>query len=129
MPIIHVLNRTSDPGWVGFDGWGAAFGFDDAHLTHGIRYSKVSSGLQAAVSGQGLVLWCLAEAFRAIEANRLVMPFGGCLTCPTQYAYRLVWVRDAVLSDLQKDFAEWLLGKSRKYQFATRSLLGVDVES
>ncbi len=116
VPLIHIMNRTSDPGWVGFEGWGRAFGFDPSHLGHGVRYSSISSGLQSAISGQGLVLCGLTEAYNAIKAGRLVMPFGPSLRYRTHYEYRLVWVRGKELTSLQEDFMDWVLDMAREFR-------------
>ena len=115
VPLIHVDNRTSDPGWVGFEGWGRAFGFDPNDLSKGVRYSSVSSGLKAAMEGQGLVLSGMVEAFNLLNAGQLVAPFGLSLHCKTQYAYRLVWVRGAKRTAIGADFASWLIAKAHDY--------------
>ncbi|WP_343081725.1 LysR substrate-binding domain-containing protein [Ostreiculturibacter nitratireducens] len=116
IPLIHVDNRTSDPGWVGFDGWGAAFGFEPAGLRSGVRYSSFSSGLKSAIEGQGLVLSGLVEAFNAMRAGLLVAPFGPALRCETQFSYRLIWVANKPRTDVGADFVDWVLDKARKYR-------------
>jgi len=115
IPLIHLLNRTSDPGWVGFDGWAREFGFDPEQTNQGVRYSKISSGLQSAISGQGLVLCGLTEAHNAIKAGRLVVPFGPELRFKTHFEYRVVWVRDRSLTDLQLDFRAWIEEKAASF--------------
>ena len=123
VPLIHILNRTSDPGWVGFDGWGETFGFDPSHLGHGVRYSRISSGLQSAILGQGLVLCGLTEAFNAIKAGELIMPFGGSLRCQTHYEYRVVWVEGKKFTSLQKSFMTWVLDKAEAFRSQSSELL------
>ena len=123
VPLIHVLNRTGDPGWVGFDGWGKAFGFDPAYLGHGVSYSKVSSGLQSAISGLGLVLCGLTEAYNALRRGDLVLPFGSQLKCETHYKYRLLWVGERRMTGLQKDFMAWVLEESEKFTRARAAYL------
>lgn len=123
VPLIHILNRTSDPGWVGFEGWGHAFGFDPSHLGHGVRYSSISSGLQSAISGQGLVLCGLTEAYNAIKAGGLVLPFGPSLRCRTHYKYRLVWVRGKKMTRLQDDFMCWVLDKATLFRRESSELI------
>ena len=116
IPLIHVDNRTSDPGWVGFDGWGAAFGFDQTGLGTGVRYSSFSSGLKSAIDGQGLVLSGLVEAFNAIRDGALIAPFGPALRCKTEFSYRLIWVADRPQTDVGADFKEWVLAKARTFR-------------
>lgn len=123
IPIVHVLNRTSDPGWAGYEAWGKAFGFDPDHLNHGVRYSRVGSGLQSAIAGQGLVLCGLVEAYNAISSGRLILPFGPSLRCRTGFVYRLLWVRGKPMSPLQDLFRDWILEKSAAYDRAASRLL------
>lgn len=115
VPLIHVTNRTKDPGWVDFEEWGEAFGFDRDHLSHGVRISKTGSGLQAAIAGQGLVLCGVVEAFHALKAGSLIPPFGPSMMCQTNYAYRLRWARSRAKSDLRALFVEWITDRSDRF--------------
>ncbi len=123
VPLIHLINRTGDPGWVGFNGWGKKFEFAPDHLNHGVRYSRISSGLQSAVTGQGLVLCGLTEAFNEISKSRLVTPFGPSKRCPTHYEYRLIWIRGKELSPLQENFIVWILEKASEFRAQVSDLL------
>ena len=123
VPLIHVDNRTSDPGWVGFDSWGEAFGFDQNDLSKGVRYSSVSSGLKAAVEGQGLVLSGMVEAYNLIKAGQLAVPFGYSKHCKTHYAYRLVWLNGTRQTALGRDFADWLMKRAHDYSQGVDQLM------
>ena len=123
MPLIHVDNRTSDPGWVGFDGWGEAFGFDQNDLSKGVRYSSVSSGLKAAVEGQGLVMSGMVEAYNLLKAGQLAVPFGYSKHCKTHYAYRLVWLSGTKQTALGRDFADWLVKRAHDYSKGVDQLM------
>jgi LysR family glycine cleavage system transcriptional activator len=109
IPLIHLLNRTSDPGWVGFEGWANAFGLDADGVKQGVRYSKISSGLQSAILGQGLVICGFTEAYNAIKAGSLIIPFGPSMRLQTHYQYRLIWVKNRKMSFLQEDFRNWIV--------------------
>lgn len=115
VPLIHVTNRTEDPGWVDFQGWGETFGFNGDYLNHGVRISKTGSGLQAAAAGQGLALCGVVEAFHALKAGTLILPFGPSLISRTSYAYRLLWVRSRPISNLGDKFVEWITGRSANF--------------
>ena len=128
IPLIHILNRTNDPSWVGFEGWGSAFKFEQTNILDGVQFSKVSSGLQSAIAGQGLVMCGLVEAFNAIRAGRLAIPFGPSMRCETDYKYRLLWVRGRPMTKLQADFREWLLEKVAVFNKELNALL-MDVHS
>ncbi|MGI9357153.1 MAG: LysR substrate-binding domain-containing protein [Rhizobiaceae bacterium] len=121
--LIHLLNRTSDRSWVGFEGWGNAFGFDPSGLDQGVRYSKISSGLQSAILGQGLVLCGLTEAYNSIKAGSLVIPFGSSLRLQTHYQYRLLWVRRRRMTVLQDDFRNWILQIANEFVKESSKLL------
>lgn len=126
IPLIHIDNRTSDPGWVGFDGWGAAFGFEKESLRQGVRYSSFSSGLKSAIDGQGLVLSGLVEAYNAIRAGLLVLPFDPAMRCRTHFSYRLIWVTDKPRTKLQTDFVDWMTEMAKQYRVGVRGLLKED---
>lgn len=116
IPLIHIPKRTGDLSWVDFEGWGQAFGFDSTHMGHGVQFSKVSSGIQSAITGQGLVLCGLVEAFSAVRSGQLVAPFGLSMHCETEFKYRLLWVRDRKMTPIQMDFKKWLLEKTAQFK-------------
>jgi LysR family glycine cleavage system transcriptional activator len=123
VPLLHVLNRTGDPNWIGFEGWGRAFDVDPSSLAHGIRFSKAGSGLQSAISGEGLVMSGLVEAFHALADGRLTMPFGASRRHETTYKYRLLKLRDAQISASQRAFADWLAERAKQYMRDAGKLL------
>lgn len=108
VPLVHITNRTKDPGWVGFEEWGETFNFDEAHLSHGVRFSKTGSGLQAAIASQGLVLCGVVEAFNALRSGSLILPFGTRLKSETRYQYRLVWLQSRAKSAALSKFVSWM---------------------
>ena len=123
VPLIHVLNRTGDPGWSGFDEWGKAFGMNAASLSHGIRFSKAGSGLQSAIAGEGLVMAGLVEAFHALADGRLTMPFGANRRYETTYKYRLLKHRDRPSSIIRRAFSDWLVERARRQKLDVEDLL------
>ncbi len=123
VPLIHVLNRTGDPGWIGFDGWGKAFGIDPNSLAHGIRFSKAGSGLQSAIAGEGLVMAGFVEAFHSLANGRLTMPFGATRRCETAYKYRLLKQRDGEKSATRRAFASWLAERAHRHRMDAHRIL------
>jgi LysR family glycine cleavage system transcriptional activator len=115
VPLIHVLNRTGDPGWIGFEGWCRAFHLDPSSLAHGVRFSKAGSGLQSAIAGEGLVMAGLVEGFHALADGRLVMPFGASRRYETSYKYRLLRRRDVPKTPIRNAFAAWLTDRARRH--------------
>lgn len=123
VPLIHVLNRTGDPNWIGFDAWGRLFGIDPSSLAHGIRFSKAGSGLQSAIAGEGLVMAGLVEAFHALKKGLLVIPFGASRRHDTMFKYRLLKHRSAASSVLRSAFEDWLIERARRHQKDTDDYL------
>jgi LysR family glycine cleavage system transcriptional activator len=126
VPLVHLDNRTPDPEWADWEMWGTAHGFDPAPLRRGVHYTQVSSGLQAARTGQGLVLCGATEAFISLCEGNLVMPFGPQMHCQTGYKYRLVWLKDRELSGLQEAFRRWLLQEAEVFSASVEKLLGIE---
>jgi LysR family glycine cleavage system transcriptional activator len=116
VPLIHLVNRTPDPEWADWIKWGETFGFDLDSLRDGIHLTEFSSGIQAAIRGQGLVLCGVVEAFGSIKKGLLVNPFGPELSRKTSYQYRLVSVHGRVHSELQCQFKEWLVDMAREFR-------------
>ncbi|SLN11174.1 Glycine cleavage system transcriptional activator [Roseovarius litorisediminis] len=123
VPLIHVLNRTGDPNWIGFDEWGRTFGIDPSSLAHGIRFSKAGSGLASSIAGEGLVMAGLVEAFHALADGRLTMPFGATHRYETTYKYRLVRHRDVAMSFIQRTFATWFTARAQQHNRDLEDLL------
>ena len=116
VPLVHITNRTKDPGWVGFEEWGEMFNFDESYLSHGVRFSKTGSGLQAAIASQGLVLCGVVEAFNAISSGSLILPFGPRLKSETRYKYRLVWLRSQSRSAALNKFVGWMEERAAEFR-------------
>ncbi|UCH38831.1 MAG: LysR family transcriptional regulator [Gammaproteobacteria bacterium] len=123
VPLIHLVERTPDPQWVDWTGWGKAFNFRQDSLQPGIRLTEFNSGIQTAIRGQGLVLCGIIEAYGAIREGILVTPFGPRQNCPTSYQYRLVSVHGRELSKLQQQFQSWMITTAKKFRSEVSELV------
>jgi LysR family glycine cleavage system transcriptional activator len=123
IPRVHLDNRTPDPKWAGWRDWCRAFDIADGDDGGGVRYSKISSGLQAAIAGHGLVLCGITEAHDAIESGLLVTPFGVANHMETGYRYRLLSVSGRRLSPLQSRFRDWVIEQSRSFEQTVARML------
>ena len=123
VPLIHLVERTPDPQWVDWIGWGKAFDFQQDSLQAGIRLTEFNSGIQIAIRGQGLVLCGIIEAYNAIREGILVTPFGPGQNCPTGYQYRLVSVHGRELSKLQRQFHTWMTETAKKFRSEVTELV------
>ncbi|MBD1546232.1 LysR substrate-binding domain-containing protein [Roseibium aggregatum] len=114
--LVHLDNRTPDPEWANWNDWCRAFGYDTDDTVDVMRFSRISSGLNAAIAGQGLVLCGVIEAYDAIMAGTLEMPFGPARSVPAGYRYRLLWVRGRPLSPMQVRFRSWVQDLAEKFR-------------
>lgn len=108
VPLIHLVDRTPDPDWVDWPRWADTYGVDLGDLPRGPTFTHFNSGLRAAVTGQGLVLCGIVEAYHAIEDGQLIVPFGFERRCQTSYCYWLVHVEGRRLSKVQRKFVSWI---------------------
>jgi LysR family glycine cleavage system transcriptional activator len=116
VPLVHLENRTPDPDWPDWRAWALRFGFEFDRRAPGLRLSQVGSGIQAALAGQGLVLCGLVEAHDAIQQGALVIPFDRALCYPTGFHYRLVTPQGRRLSQVQRDFRDWVLDTAAAFR-------------
>ncbi|PHP64580.1 hypothetical protein CSC94_23660 [Zhengella mangrovi] len=123
IPIVHLDNRTPDPNWSGWQDWCNAFDIDSDLDSGGVRYSEISSGLQAALAGNGLVLCGITEAYDFIVGGSLVLPFGTEKRMPTGYRYRLLSVSGRRFSPIQKRFRDWVIELAIDFRQSVSELL------
>jgi len=114
VPLSHVPFETSDPGWIDWPDWCAAFGVG-LGAEQARQVSTGSSGLQLARAGLGLVLCAMVDSFDAIRCGDLVLPFGPGSVMQTAYWYRLVWLRDRRLGPVQRRFRDWIAERGRAH--------------
>lgn len=122
VPLIHLDNRTPDPDWAGWPDWAGRAGIAWEETAGQVRFSRVVSGLEAALSGQGLVLGGLVEAHDALAAGRLVAPWGVSRSVPTGYVYRLLWREGRRLSPVQRRFRDWVVDTAQAFMTANPTL-------
>ncbi|WP_269582664.1 LysR substrate-binding domain-containing protein [Roseibium sp. Sym1] len=123
VPLVHLDNRTPDPKWATWQDWFATFGMEPGTDKSGLRFSRISSGLQAALSGQGLVLCGITEAYDSLEAGRLILPFGPARHVRTAYRYRLLSISGRVMSSQQRRFCDWTIEQAARFRDAVGDML------
>ena len=101
--------------------------FDAQHVNHsqlrdGYRvYSLSSMAIQAAVSGQGVVLAQCSMIANSLADGRLIMPFAQGLPLPSPYF--LVGAKDAFDKAHCRDFHRWLVSRGRDQMLINEQLL------
>lgn len=126
IPLIDQLGRTPDALWPDWRVWSARFAPSTMDENQLLRFSDLSSGLQAAISGQGLVLCGVVEAFHALKTGMLVMPFGPGRLCRTGYSYHLVTLEGRRLTTIQQTFKAWLLAEAAAFRRETASWVSLN---
>ncbi|WP_460073805.1 LysR substrate-binding domain-containing protein [Roseibium sp. ROS1] len=123
VPLVHLDNRTPDPKWASWQDWSLAFSVTTGKKVSGVRFSRISSGMQAALSGQGLVLCGVTEAFDALVGGHLIMPFGPAKHVQTGYRYRLLSISGRVMRPQQRRFCDWAIERAAAFRENVRDLL------
>ena len=121
--LLHVDGFVQDDYWPDWDMWAKAQGFDTEARRTGVRVNEMSSGLQPAISGQGLVLCGIVECFHAIQSGLLVAPFGIRNTYATSYRYRLIQLRSRNMTEIQRSFRSWIIECAETFNDEVSNLL------
>ena len=122
VPLIHVKEETTDPGWLNWVRWSKKHGFEYEERATIPEFPRLSSGLKGAKEGLGIVLCGMVESFSALEDGSMIMPFGGRSAAKSEFSYRLVSQRGRNRSDTQNKFRDWMASEAESYR---RELVGL----
>ncbi|MGE3142664.1 MAG: transcriptional regulator GcvA [Hyphomonadaceae bacterium] len=117
--LIHddsFLNDESCPDWAM---WLKAAGVTDLDATRGPRFNQSSLALEAAASGQGVVLAKRALAQADLDSGRLVAPFT--VRTPIEFAYYIVYPPGRTRSRPARAFLTWLTAQAERYDLAVKA--------
>ncbi|MDD9978784.1 MAG: LysR substrate-binding domain-containing protein, partial [Boseongicola sp.] len=124
VPLIHVKEETTDPGWLDWANWSKKYGFEYEERLAIPEFPRLSSGLRGAKEGLGLVLCGMVESFSALSDGSMVMPFGVRSAVKSKFSYRLVSLPGRTRSKTQNDFRDWIAAEAATYRREVESLLG-----
>ncbi|WP_413717757.1 LysR substrate-binding domain-containing protein [Silicimonas sp. MF1-12-2] len=124
VPLIHVKEETTDPGWLNWARWSKKFGLEYEERGTIPEFPRLSSGLKGAREGLGIVLCGMVESFSALADGSMIMPFGGKSAVRSEFSYRLVSLRGRARSKTQNDFRDWMAAESETYRDEVEGLLG-----
>lgn len=124
IPVIHVKEETTDPGWLNWESWCRKFGLDYEAQAAAPEFPRLSSGLKGAKEGLGIVLCGMVESFSSLADGSVIMPFGGTSATRSEFSYRLLSLRGRRRSRTQKDFRTWMAAQAEAYRGDVRDLLG-----
>jgi LysR family glycine cleavage system transcriptional activator len=115
VPLVHVVDQTSDTSWPGWRSWADRHGLDSNDFVQGPSFihSGIGMALQAAVASQGVALTSVVCAIDDISAGRLVAPFGATGVAKTDYGFDLVF--SAALAETRPvaAFRAWVKTEAR----------------
>ena len=119
LSIDWLPKFASPPSW---RDWFDAQHVDHSQLRDGYRvYSLSSMAIQAAVSGQGVVLAQCSMIANSLADEHLIMPFARGLPLPSPYF--LVGAKDAFDKAHCRDFHRWLVSRGRDQMLINEQLL------
>lgn len=124
VPLIHVKEETTDPGWLNWANWSERHGIEYEKRSAIPEFPRLSSGLRGAKEGLGIVLCGMVESFQALAEGSMIMPFGGKSAMRSEFSYRLVSRRGRTHSKTQNDFRGWMAAEAATYRLEVESLLG-----
>lgn len=120
VPLFILYDRTTDPEWLGWPAWLQDFGLASRDAIGGQR----TTGHNTAVSGSGLVLTGLTEAFNDLQEGRLIAPLGPRVMRQGSYMYRVVWPEARRPNRAMRAFLDWIAAERDAYLAEASGLLG-----
>lgn len=123
IPVIHVKDETTDPGWLNWASWSKKCGIEFREHSTIPEFPRLSSGLRASKEGFGIVLCGMVESYSSLTDGSMIMPFGPCSVTRSDFAYRLLSARVRTRSKTQEDFKNWMGERAETYRQDVQSLL------
>ena len=124
MPVIHIKEETTDPGWLNWVRWSERYGIEYREQSTIPEFPRLSSGLGGAKAGLGMVLCGMVESYASLVDGSLIMPFGKGSATWSDFSYRLVSARGRVHSKMQNNFRSWIAAQAKTYRESVENLLG-----
>lgn len=120
VPLIHWdmshLNWARETRrWFTWEGWQERMGISDLDVSRGRRFSDYALAVNAAVSGQGVMLAGLPTLQDLVDEGLLTIPFPDKIL-QTNIGFDLVATRSALERAEVIAFSDWLLSTAAKYK-------------
>lgn len=123
VPLFVLYDATTDPDWGNWPTWIKEFGMTAGEMSGARR----TTGQLTALSGAGLVITGLTEAFNDLRSGSLVAPLGSRVIRQSTYQYLLVWPAARRLNRAMQSFCDWIVGERDRYLIEASNLLGRDL--
>jgi LysR family glycine cleavage system transcriptional activator len=92
--------------------WMAAAGIHDFDDSRTVVFSTSNDAVEAALAGEAVALADFAMVANELSEGRLIRPFELSVRVPSEFAYFLVYPKDAATEPRTIAFREWLLGEA-----------------
>jgi len=114
-PLLHLDLYKDDPAAIGWAGWIAAAGLQRSAPDRGIRFRRMSHGLNAVLSNAGLMVCGLALISDLVAASRLALPYPAGTGAWTDHAYQVRFSHPHARPQIER-FRRWLMEECRQTQ-------------
>lgn len=113
LPLIHwdtshMAWASATPRWFSWQSWCESAGISGIDTSKGKRFSDYGLAVQAAISGQGVILAGWPALVDTLEEGLLVCPFENSVT-ETDIGFDLVTTQDALDRPEVQAFCDWVL--------------------
>ncbi len=113
-PLLHLDFYRDDPEAIDWPEWVARHGHRTSAPDRGIRFRRMTTGLDAVSSNAGPMICGLALIAERVEAGEFTVPFGVETGAWTSHAFQARFRKDALLRPQMQRFREWLEEEARR---------------
>lgn len=114
--LVHIEWSQQGVTWPNWRMWMAAAGVDDFDDSRSVVFTASSDAVQAAIDGSAVALADFAMVANDLSEGRLVRPFDLGIRVSREFAYFLVYPKNAADDPRIVAFRAWILDEAEKTQ-------------
>ena len=114
-PLLHLDLYKDDPAAIGWTEWIAAARLRRSSPGRGIRFRRMSHGLNAVLSHAGLMVCGLALISDLVDENKLALPYPTATGAWTDHAYQVRFSLSHARPQIDR-FRKWLMAECLQTQ-------------
>lgn len=114
--LVHIEWSQQGVTWPNWRMWMAAAGVDDFDDSRSVVFTTSSDAVQAAIDGSAVALADFAMVANDLSEGRLVRPFDLGIRVSREFAYFLVYPKNAADDPRIVAFRAWILDEAEKTQ-------------
>ncbi|UVC10130.1 transcriptional regulator GcvA [Rhizobium sp. TH2] len=107
--LAHIEWSRDGLTWPNWHMWMAAAGVHDFDDSRAIVFASSNDAVEAALAGEAVALADFAMVASELSEGRLIRPFELSVKAPSEFAYFLVYPKEAAAEPRISAFREWLL--------------------